>query len=167
MDSLTWNKWPVFNKRHQLAVKEVIESNQLFAADKVKEFEKAYSNYISSEYTLGICNATQGLQLSLHSLGIGYGDEVIVTPYSWISSASCVLMQGAIPRFVDIESDSFGLSPESIKKNINSRTKAVILVHMFGYPAKIHEIQDICNSNSIYLIEDASHCHGAKFKKNQ
>ena len=164
MEKFNWKKWPVFNSNHKLAVSEVIESNQLFAAEKVRKFENAFSEYISSKYAIGVGNATQGLQLSLHALGIGYGDEVIVTPYSWISSASCVLMQGAIPVFVDIESDSFGLSPQSIQKAITSRTKAVILVHMFGYPAKINEVLKICEQNSISLIEDASHCHGAKFK---
>ncbi|MBO8240560.1 DegT/DnrJ/EryC1/StrS family aminotransferase [Prochlorococcus marinus XMU1412] len=165
METFNWKPWPTFNEKHQLAVKEVIESNQLFAADKVKDFEKAYSKFVSSKYAIGVGNATQGLQLSLHALGIGYGDEVIVTPYSWISSATCVLMQGAVPIFVDIESDSFGLSPKAIKKAITNRTKAVILVHMFGYPAKIEDILNICSDNSIHLIEDASHCHGAKFNK--
>ena len=164
MKKFNWEKWPKYNQNHARAVNEVIVSNQLFAAEKVRKFEEAYSNYIGSKYALGLGNATQGLQLSLHALGIGYGDEVIVTPYSWISSASCVLMQGAIPIFVDIEPESFGISPELLERAITKKTKAVILVHMFGYPAKVKEISEICKKYSINLIEDASHAHGGKFK---
>ena len=160
MKKLNWQRWPQFGEKHAKAVNDVIQSNQIFADRKVKKFEKEYSKYISSKFALGVGNATQGLHLSLHSLGIGHGDEVIVTPYSWISSASCVLMQGAIPVFVDIEPDSFGICPKELEKAITKRTKAVILVHVFGYPSKVEIISKICKENSIYLIEDASHVHG-------
>ena len=80
---------------------------------------------------MGIGNATQGLHLCLAALGIGIGDEVIVTPYSWISTASCILMQNAIPIFCDIEEHTLGIDPYKIEKLITNRTKAIICVHMF------------------------------------
>jgi len=94
-------------------------------------------------------------------LNIGAGDEVISTPYSWISSASCILMQNAVPIFCDIERYTLGICPNKIEKNITNRTKAIIIVHMFGYPAKINEIVSISEKYGILLIENASHAHTA------
>lgn len=156
-----WPTWPKYNSEHESAVLRVIRSNQLYAAKEVQLFEEEFSAYTGSKYAIGVGNATQGLHLALAALGIGPGDEVIVTPYSWISSASCVLMQGAIPVFVDIETETFGLDPFKIEDAISPRTKAVILVHMFGLPAKVREICDVCSRHGISLIEDASHSHGA------
>jgi perosamine synthetase len=158
---LQWPTWPKYNSEHENAVLRVIRSNQLYAATEVRLFEHEFSEYTGSKYAIGVGNATQGLHLALAALGIGPGDEVIVTPYSWVSSASCVLMQGAIPVFVDIEAETFGLDPFRVEDAISPRTKAVILVHMFGLPAKVKEIYDVCSRHGIFLIEDASHAHGA------
>ncbi len=159
-----WPVWPRYDAAHEEAVLRVIRSNQLFAATEVAEFEKEFKEFVGASHAIGVGNATQGLQLALAALGIGSGDEVIVTPYSWISSASCVLMQNAIPIFVDIEPESFGICPEALKKAITPRTKAVVLVHMFGLSSKVEEIQKICVQHSISLIEDGSHAHGARLK---
>ena len=159
-----WPTWPCYVQEHRAAVLRVIESNQLYAAKEVAAFEGEFSAYTNAKYAVGMGNATQGLQLALAALGVGIGDEVIVTPYSWISSASCVLMQNAVPVFVDIETETFGLCPQALKKAITPRTKAVILVHMFGLCSKISEIVEICKSHGIHLIEDASHSHGASFR---
>jgi len=158
---MDWPTWPKYNSEHEEAVVRVIRSNQLYAAREVRLFEEEFSGYTGSKFAVGVGNATQGLHLVLAALGIGAGDEVIVTPYSWISSASCVLMQGAIPVFVDIEPETFGLDPVMVEAAISPRTRAVILVHMFGLPAKVREIHDVCSKNGIHLIEDASHAHGA------
>jgi len=127
-------------------------------------FQNEFKEFVGSSHAIGVGNATQCLQLALAALCIEAGDEVIVTPYSWISSASCVLMQNAIPVFVDIEPDSFGLCPEALEKAITRRTKAVILVHMFGLCSKVDEIQKICAKHSIALVEDGSHAHGARLR---
>jgi perosamine synthetase len=160
---LDWPVWPKYDAEHEQAVVRVIRSNQLFAAQEVAAFEREFATYTDATYTVGVGNATQGLHLALAALGVGPGDEVIVTPYSWISSASCVLMQNAIPVFVDIEPQTFGLCPEALRKAITSRTKAVILVHMFGLAAQIDKIKEVCDSHRIAIVEDASHAHGARF----
>jgi len=159
-----WPTWPRYGEEHEQAVVRVIRSNQLFAAAEVAAFEQEFATCVDSDYALGLGNATEGLQLALAALGVGTGDEVIVTPYSWISSASCVLMQNAIPVFVDIEPESFGLCPQALERAITPRTKAVILVHMFGLSSKIKEIRSICQAHNLFLIEDASHAHGAKYE---
>jgi len=161
-DPLVWPKWPLYDSEEYSAVRRVIKSNQLYASVEVKRFEDQYAEYIKCKYAIGLGNATQGLHLALASLDVGVGDEVIVTPYSWISSASCILMQNAIPIFCDIESESFGLDPQELERKITEKTKAIIVVHMFGYPAKILEISAVARKYGVPLIEDASHAHGAK-----
>ena len=157
-----WPSWPCYVQEHRAAVLRVIESNQLYAAKEVAAFEDEFSAYTKAKYAIGMGNATQGLQLALAALGVGIGDEVIVTPYSWISSASAVLMQNAIPVFVDIETETFGICPKAFEEAISPRTKAIILVHMFGLSSKVFEISEICRRRGILLVEDASHAHGAK-----
>ena len=162
LDDLNWPTWPIYGDEEAEAVERVIRSNQLFADREVRTFEEMYAQYIGSEYVLGVGNATQGLHLSLAALGVGVGDEVIVTPFSFIASASCVLMQNAVPIFADIESESLGLCPIDVEAKITSRTKAIIVVHMFGYPAEIEALNNLAKKYNIALIEDASHSHGAK-----
>jgi perosamine synthetase len=157
-----WPSWPQYGSDEQHAVSRVIESNQLFADVEVRKFEDQYKKYIGCKHVLGLGNATEGLHLALASLNIGVGDEVIVTPYSWISSASCILMQNAVPVFSDIEADTYGLCPEALEQNITPHTKAIIVVHMFGYPCRIKEVCEIAAKHGIPVIEDASHAHGAK-----
>ena len=161
-DSIEWPKWPQYGSEEQAAVDRVIKSNQLYAAREVKLLEEQFASYVGTEYAVGLGNATEGLHLALAALDVGVGDEVIVTPYSWISSASCVLMQNAVPIFCDIEKDSLGLCPKDIERKITNRTKAIIPVHMFGYPAKIKEIMSLAKHHGIPVIEDASHAYGAE-----
>ncbi len=161
VESVNWPVWPQYGEEEREAVIRVIDSNQLFADREVRRLEEQFADYVGVDYALGLGNATEGLHLALAALDVGEGDEVIVTPYSWISSASCVLMQNAVPIFSDIEPLSLGLCPEDVESKITPRTKAIILVHMFGYPARVAEFVDLAERYGIALIEDASHAHGA------
>lgn len=156
-----WPTWPQFGEEEIEAVGAVVRSQQLFAATQVKQFEHNFAEFLGSRRAIGIGNATQGLHLALAALGVGEGDEVIVTPCSWISSSSCVLMQNAVPIFVDIESESLGLDPELLEKAITPLTKAIIPVHILGYPARIEEICEIARAHNIPVVEDASHAPGS------
>lgn len=156
-----WPKWPQYGEEELMAVTRVLKSNQLFAANEVQSLERQFAKYQDTEFAVGVGNATQGLHLALAALNIGQGDEVIVTPCTWISSASCILMQNAIPVFCDIENDTLGLDPNLLEEQITSRTKAIVLVHILGYPAKVREISEIATRYSIPLVEDASHAPGA------
>ena len=140
MRNINWPKWPQYGREEYFAVQRVIESNQLFADKEVREFEYKFSKYVGCKYALGVGNATEGLHLSLIALGVGAGDEVIVTSYSWISTASCILMQNAVPVFCDIEEESLGICPVDIERKISHRTKAIIFVHMFGYLARVEDV---------------------------
>ena len=156
-----WPTWPQFGDEEAAAVAEVVRSQQLFAAAQVKKFENEFTQFLGSKRAIGIGNATEGLHLALAALDVGEGDEVIVTPCSWISSSSCVLMQNAVPVFADIESESLGLDPAAVERAITPLTKAIIPVHILGYPARIEEICEVAASRGIPVIEDASHAPGA------
>ncbi len=160
-----WPSWPTYGLAEQAAVQRVIASNQLFAAEEVKQFEDLFKAFLGIQYAVGVGNATQGLHLALAALDIGVGDEVIVTPYSWISSSSCVLMQNATAVYCDIESDSLGLDPDAVAEKITPRTKAIIAVHPFGYPIRIQELADLAARHEISLIEDGSHALGATVRE--
>jgi perosamine synthetase len=160
----SWPNWPIYGSLELEAVSRVIKSNQLFAASEVKAFEDEFAHFQGSRFAVGMGNATQGLQLALAASNIGEGHEVIVTPISWISSASCILMQNAVPIFVDIESESLGLDPRLVEGAITPRTKAIIAVHYLGYPSKIVELVEIAKRRNLILIEDASHAPGAELK---
>jgi len=167
MKKIQWPSWPKYTKKDIAAVTRVVNSNQIFSAKEVKKFENQFSKFNKSKFVKAVGNATQGLHLALSALEIGYGDEVIVTNYSWISTASCILMQNAKPVFVDIELDTLGIDPHKIEKAITKKTKAIIIVHMFGNPCKVDQIKKVANKYNIYLIEDASHAHGAEFNKKK
>ena len=109
-------KWPIFFKEEENKIKKVLHSNQLYNGKETEYLEKEFSKYNKSKYVKVVGNATQGLHLALAALDIGAGDEVIVTNYSWISTASCILMQNAIPVFVDVEPRYLSIDIEQIEK---------------------------------------------------
>ena len=167
MASLSWPAWPIYTPNDQLAVQSVIESNQLFAASKVKNFEQEFAAYIGVKHAVAMGNATQGLHLVLAALGIGIGDEVITPNYSFVSSASCILMQNATPVFVDLSIDTLAPSADQIKACITPKTKAIIVTHLWGFPCRIDEIARLAAEHGLFLIEDASHSHGALYKNQK
>ena len=157
----------VFYKEEQKKIKDVLKTNILFNGNETKKLEIEFSKYNKSKYVKVVGNATQGLHLSLAALNIGFGDEVIVTNYSWISTASCILMQNATPVFVDIEPKHLSIDPNQIEKKINSRTKAIIYVHMFGFISNPNKLIKLAKKYKLNLIEDASHAHGATYKNRK
>ena len=161
---IRWPSWPNYGKEESIAVEKVINSNQLFAADRVKQFEHNFSKYTGTAFAKGVGNATQGLHLSLAALEIGEGDEVIVPPYTFIASASSILMQNAVPIFCDCDPATRALSADKIEPHISKNTRAIIVVHMFGYPADMDPILELAQKHGLAVIEDASHAYGAEYK---
>src|SRR6056300_595390 len=119
MKKINWPSWPSYGKKEKQAINKVLASNQLFAAKQVKKFENKFSRFVGSNFAVGVGNATQGLHLALAALDIGENDKVITTPFTWISSASCILMQNAVPIFVDCDKESLSLDPIEVKKKIS------------------------------------------------
>ena len=148
----------------QQAVIQVLKSGQLAEGPTVKEFESLFSKFIGTQHAVAVNSGTAALHVSLLASGINPGDEVITTPFSFIASANCCLYCGAIPVFADIDIHTFNISPEAIEKKITSKTKAVIVTHLYGQPCDMDEIITICKKYDLILIEDACQAHGAEYK---
>jgi len=158
--------WPYVSKQEHKIVSDVLKSHKLnyWTGLQCKSFEKEFSSFFGKKYGVSVCNASVALDISLRSLNLPRGSEIIVMPRSYVSSASCVLNNNLKPIFADIDINSQNLSPKSIEKKINKKTKAIILVHLSGYPCEMDKIVKIAKKNKILIIEDCSQSHGAKYR---
>ena len=130
---------------------------------QVKDLESLVRGYFSVKHAVAVNSATAGLHVSLAACGIGPGDEVIVPPYTMSASATAIVMQNAVPVFADIEEDTFCLDPKSVEKRITDRTKAIVVVHLFGYPADMDGIMAIAQKRGLYVVEDCAQAPGALY----
>lgn len=154
---------------------EVIDSKELsgFLASpgekflgglKVRELENLWKDYLSVKHVMAVQSATAGLHAAVAALNLGPGDEVLVPSYSMCASATAIVMHNAIPIFVDIDEDTYCIDPKEIKKAITPNTKAIIVVHLFGYPAELEEIMAIAEEHNLKVIEDNAQGPGAIYK---
>lgn len=158
---------PIIGQEEKDAVLNVLDSGLLAAGEKVEQFEVEFAKYIGSKYAIATSSGTTALHLSMLSLGLGVGDEVITTPFSFIASANSILYTGAKPVFVDIEEDYFNIDPELIEDKITSRTKAILPVHLYGLPANMNKISKLAKKYDLRVIEDVCQAHGAKIGKRR
>lgn len=149
------------------AVTKVLNSGMIAQGPKVKEFENAFSEYIGCEYSVAINSGTSALHVSLLAHGIGKGDEVITTPFSFIATANSILYTGAKPVFADIRPDTYSIDPEKVQEKISHKTKAIIPVHLYGHPAEMKAIMEVAEENKLIVIEDACQAHGAIYKRKR
>jgi perosamine synthetase len=154
---------PILKNEEIEAVIKVLKSGKLAQGPKVEEFEKAFASYIGTRYAVAVNSGTAALHVALLAAGIGEGDEVITTPFSFIATANCCLFCKAIPVFVDIDDKTFNILPRLIETKINSKTRAIIVVHLYGQPCDMAEIMQICKKHNLALIEDACQAHGAEY----
>lgn len=146
------------------AIKEVLESAHFIMGPNVKKLEEEIAEYTGVKYGIGVANGTDALMLTLKALGIGQGDEVITTPFTFFASAETTSVVGATPVFADIEKDTLCIDPESIEKNITEKTKAIIPVHIFGQMCNMDRIMEIAKKHNLIVIEDACQAIGAEYK---
>jgi len=157
-------------KEIDLAIKEVLESGQFIGGKEVERFEKEFAKFCGVKYAISVNSGTDALFLSLKALGIGPGDEVITTPFTFIATAEVIANLGAKPVFVDIDPKTFNIDPSKIEKAITKKTKAIIPVHLFGQMANMEEIMRIAKKYKLFVVEDAAQTIGASYKsktKNQ
>ena len=145
------------------AVEDVLHSDFLTCGPKVEELEKILSCYTGVKYTTVVANGTAALHCACIAAGIGPGDEVIVTPLTFVASANCILYCGAKPVFADVDLETYNIDPVSIEAHITDRTKAVVAVDFSGQAVKIKEIREICDKYNLIFIEDAAHAIGTKY----
>ena len=158
---------PYITKREKQLVLEVLGSGNLSLGPKYTEFDKKFAQKIGTKYACAVSSGTAGLHLAMIAAGIGLGDEVITSPFSFVASANCILYVGAKPVFVDIDPLTFNMNPLKIEEKITSKTKAILVVHIFGQVADMSRISKIAKKHKLKIIEDAceSVCATHKGKK--
>ncbi len=154
---------------HELekALLETASSGMYILGKNVTGLEQEMAEYCGTKYAVGAASGTDALILALKALGIGKGDEVITTPYSFFATASCIYRIGARPTFADIEPDTYNINPDEVRKKITKKTRAVIPVHLFGLPADMDELNAISNEFDIPIVEDAAQAIGAEYKNKK
>jgi len=158
--------WPSFTEEEADAVRDVILSNRVnyWTGDQSREFECDFAGFVGTEYAIALANGTVALDVALQALRVTQGDEVVVTPRTFIASISSVVTAGARPVFADIDRDSQNISAETILPVLTPATKAIIVVHLAGMPADMDPIMELAESRGIYVIEDCAQAHGAQYK---
>ncbi len=146
------------------AIQAVLDGGDFIKGKAVTEFEENFANYIGTRYAVGCANGTDALELALEALDLTSDDEVIVPVHSWISTATAVLRVGAKVVFADTLYDEFTINPASIKSKITAKTKAIIVVHLYGQPCRMDKIMEIAKNRQLVIIEDCAQAHGAKYK---
>lgn len=156
-------RWPNFEVDEIEAVIACLRTGTInqWTGNQVGEFERSYAEYLGVRSTIALANGSLALELALKTFGIGPGDDVIVTPRSFVASASCVSLVGARPVFADVAQDSGAISPDTIEQVITDRTRAIVPVHLGGWPADMPAIMGFARSRGIIVIEDCAQAHGA------
>jgi dTDP-4-amino-4,6-dideoxygalactose transaminase len=161
-----FSPWPAFTKEESEAVQKVLLSNKVnyWTGDECRKFETEFSIWSDSKYSVALSNGTLALDAAFKALDIGYNDEVIVTCRSYIASVSSIVNSGATPVFADIDLSSQNITPKSIRSVLTDKTKAIVCVHLAGWPCDMDEILAIANEYGLYVIEDCAQAHGANYK---
>jgi dTDP-4-amino-4,6-dideoxygalactose transaminase len=155
---------PQMGEEEKKAVMEVLDSGMIAQGPRVKAFEEAFASMCGVKYAIATASGTTALHVALLAAGIGEGDEVITSPFTFIASANSVLYTGARPVFIDIDPVTFNLNPELIEAAITPHTKAILPIHLFGLSCDMDPIMDIANKHRFTIIEDACQSHGALYK---
>ena len=161
-----FSPWPSFTQEEAAAVHKMLLSNKVnyWTGSEAREFEKEFAHWCGARYAVALTNGTVALDLALKALDIGPGDEVVVTPRTYIASVSCVVNAGATPVFADVDRESGNLTAATIKEVLTEKTKAVICVHLAGWPCDMDPIMALAQQHSVKVIEDCAQAHGAYYK---
>lgn len=155
---------PLIGEEEKQAVIAVLESGQLAQGARVQEFEEEFAALCGVKHAIATSSGTTALLTTLLAHGIGFGDEVITTPFTFIASANSILFTGARPVFVDIDESSYNIDPGLVEERITSRTRAILPVHLYGNPCDMEGIMEIADRQKLTVIEDACQAHGASIK---
>jgi perosamine synthetase len=155
---------PFIGEKEKQAVLEVLESGMLVQSTRTAKLEEKFAAICGTQYAVATASGTTALHVALLAHGIGAGDEVITTPFTFIASVNAILYVGARPVFVDIEEDTFNINPELIEAAITPKTKAILPVHLYGYPCNMDALLGIADKYGLLIIEDACQAVGARYK---
>lgn len=166
MLNTAFEPWPSFTQEEADAVSQVLLSNKVnyWTGQECREFEKEFAQFAETQYAVALANGTVALDVALKALGIGAGDDVIVTSRTFLASASSIVTAGANPVFADVELDSQNISARTIEAVLTPNTKAIICVHLAGWMCDMDPIMQLASDKGLYVIEDCAQAHGAKYK---
>ena len=159
--------WPSFTPEEINAVCRVLESNRVnyWTGEQGRAFEAEFASFAKTQHAVALANGTVALDLALMALQIGAGDEVVVTPRTFLASASSVINAGAVPVFADIDRDSQNVTPESIEAVLTPRTRGIVCVHLAGWPCDMDGIMELADQRDLVVIEDCAQAHGALYRE--
>lgn len=166
MLNTTFSPWPSFTQAEADAVSQTLLSNQVnyWTGQACREFETEFAEWADSKYAIAMGNGTLALDVALQALDIGACDEVIVTPRTFIASISSAVNAGATPIFADVDAQTGNITPESIRAVLTDKTRAIICVHLAGWPCDMDGIMALADEHNLYVIEDCAQAHGARYK---
>ena len=155
---------PWLDEREEELVLEVLRSGRLSLGPTIDRFEEAFAEVVGAPYAAAVSSGTAGLHLLCITAGVGPGDEVVTSPYSFVASANCAMYEGATPVFADVDRRTLNLDPAAVEAAITERTRAVVAVDIYGYPCELDELRAICDRHGLALIQDACEALGARYK---
>jgi len=156
-------RWPIIGAEDEAEVLDVLRSGALSIHEVVTALEDDYRQWLGVGHALAHCNGTSAILAALHAFGIGPGDEVIVPSATYWATATPVLHCGGVPVFAETEEQCLGLDPDDVERRITDRTKAIVVVHLFGMPSRMDELTAVARRHGLRVLEDASHAHGARY----
>lgn len=166
MNTLNFKKWPYFDEGDINAVADVLRSGKVnrWTGDRNLEFERKLAGAAGTKYAIALANGSLALELALYAAGVGEGDEVVTTCRTFMASASSAVMRGARPVVADVDPDSQNITADSIRKCLTDRTKAIVAVHLAGWPCDMDPIMDLARERGLFVVEDCAQAHGAVYK---
>jgi dTDP-4-amino-4,6-dideoxygalactose transaminase len=161
-----FSPWPSFTQEEADAVSRVLLSNRVnyWTGDECRQFEREFAAWCDAPHAVALTNGTVALELAFKALGIGPGDEVVVTPRTFVASASSVVAVGAVPVFADVDPDTQNITAETIERVLTPRTRAVLCVHLGGWPCEMDAIGALAEQRNLHIIEDCAQAHGARYR---
>lgn len=161
-----FSPWPCFSEEEANAVRDVILSNKVnyWTGQECREFEKEFAAWAGTEHAIALANGTVALDVALQALGIGAGDEVVVTPRTFLASVSSIVNCGAVPVFAEVDRDSQNITADTVRAVLTPRTRALICVHLAGWPCDMDPIMELASEHDLKVIEDCAQAHGARYK---
>ncbi|MBO1922982.1 DegT/DnrJ/EryC1/StrS aminotransferase family protein [Thiomicrorhabdus sp. 6S3-12] len=161
-----FSPWPSYTESEVNAVSKVLLSNQVnyWTGQEGREFEKEFASWCETKYAVALANGTLALDAALKALGVGAGDEVIVTSRTFLASVSSIVNAGAKPVFADVDRNSQNITADTISAVLSDKTRAIVCVHLAGWPCEMDEIMTLADAHDLYVIEDCAQAHGAKYK---
>src|SRR5690554_6474683 len=161
-----FSPWPSFTQEEADAIQAVLLSNRInyWTGHECRAFEQAFAEWAGATHGIALANGTVALELALKALGVGAGDEVVVTSRTFLASASSIVTAGAVPVFAEVCPESQNITPDTVRQVITPRTRAIVCVHLAGWPCDMDGFMALAEEFGLYVIEDCAQAHGARYK---